>query len=355
MSRLFLRIWLSFWAVLGITFAAAFLIDYALATHHPRAEAFDAWDILLQPWVLAVLVVSISGAGSALLARSLTAPIRTLHDRVRAIAAGDLDARTGPRLTRRRDEIGVLARALDEMSGRLKALLGARDDVLRDVSHELRAPLARLRAGADLARRRGGGDPGLDRMDREIDRIDALLGQIISYSRLQSDARPPRIDFDLAEVVAAAVDDARIEGAAVGKDIVFEPAGPVAFSGDPELIRSAAENMLRNAVRFSPEGGRIDVDVAAKAGEARIEVRDRGPGVDPGDLPQIFEAFCGEGSGAGLGLAITRRIAALHGGAVAGRNREGGGFEIVFSAPQRPPEGRALETSLQNFAVPGHT
>lgn len=429
MSRLFVRIWLTFWTVLAATFLAALAIDYGLAVQRARdidrlspqalaaagaqalrsgeleghrwifkehnrlpelqimivapdgreltgrsaAEvanaltprsggspfpaavektvngrsyrfvfrrarslAFDLWDVLLQPWVLGVLILVISGAGSALLARSFTGPIRRLQARVRTVAAGALESRMGAALTGRRDELGVLACDIDQMADRLQALILARDAMLRDVSHELRAPLSRLRAIADLDRRGGNESLTLARIDREIDRLDSLIGQILRFSRLQSEAEVRRETVDLSALVEEVAADAQLEGEGGGKQVVVRINDAAMIMADANAIRSAIENVLRNAVRFSPAGGAIEVTLSAGGGQARLQVLDRGPGVRPDELAQIFEPFHGEGSGAGLGLAICRRIIDLHGGQIVAENRPGGGLEVRIILPSGP-------------------
>ncbi|HEV2531914.1 HAMP domain-containing sensor histidine kinase [Phenylobacterium sp.] len=307
---------------------------YRFVFQRTRSLAFDLWDILLQPWVLGALILSISGLGSAWLAGSVTGPIRRLQIRVRAIADGDLAGHADPRLARRGDEIGALARDVDHMSLRLGELIAAREAMLRDVSHELRAPLARLRAVADLARRRNPErDATLDRIDKEVDRLDAMIGQILRFSRLQAEVALSAEPVDLTGLVAEAVEDARLEAAARGRRVAFEAGGPLIVSADPTLARSAVDNILRNAVRFSPAGGLVQVALRIEGGAVVLEVLDDGPGVLAADLPHIFEAFHGEGSGAGLGLAITRRVATLHGGIVAARNRDGGGLAVTLTLP----------------------
>lgn len=442
-SGLFLRIWLSFWGVLAITFGSALAIDYALAVQrahnidrlspaalaasgaqalaggeaagrawllgeHNRAPElgilvvapdgreltgrapgdiaralaeprqaspfpaerdeivsgrpwrfvfhrlhrldFDAWDVLLQPWVLAGLVLALSGLGSAWLTRSITDPIRTLQRRVRNIAAGEFDPPMAPRSIGRRDEFEALARDIDDMAWRLGALIAAREAMLRDVSHELRGPLARLRATLDLARRRGAAEASFARMDKEVDRLDTLIGQILRFSRLEAESAPARQRVDLADLASVSVEDARLEGEASGRTVAFAPDGPCPIEADPELVRSALENVLRNAVRFSPPGAAIEVTLERAEGLARLTVADRGPGVEPDLLAHVFEPFHGEGSGAGLGLAITRRIMTLHGGWVAAANREGGGLRVTLGFPSRAP----AET-LQSFALERHS
>jgi two-component system OmpR family sensor kinase len=308
---------------------------YRFIFQRTRSLAFDLWDILLQPAVLAGLVVAFSGLGSAWLARGLTGPIRRLQTGVRALAAGDLESRTDARVAARADELGVLARDVDHMAGRLRELIAAREAILRDVSHELRAPLARLRATADLARHR---DPAVRddtfvRIDKEVSRLDALIGQILRFSRLEAGPDLAMTLIDLTDLVADVVEDARVEGGESGRAIAFEPTVAIRAMADKDLLRSAIENILRNALRFSPPKEAVSVRLEPEAGWAVLQVCDRGPGVAPADLPRIFDAFHGEGSGAGLGLAITRRIATLHDGDVSAMNRVGGGLTVCLRLP----------------------
>jgi two-component system sensor histidine kinase CpxA len=431
-SRLFVRIWLGFWAVLAVTFVAAYLLNYLLAVSRANgldrmspatlaasgaadiaergeaggrhwlamqrrllpeltiyviapgereitgrspseiahalaapkgrspfpaavdekvggqtyrfvfqrtsALAFDLWDIVFNRWVLGGLILVISGIGAALLTRSITNPVQQLRAQVRAVANGDLSSRIGPPLARRGDELGVLARNIDDMTVRLQALIAAREALLRDVSHELRAPLARLRAAGELAVKGGGKEAAFARIDREIDRLDALIGQFLKFSRLEAEPALALSPVDLSGLAEDLAEDARLEGAAAGKQVIVNVSGPVTLMVDMRLIRSAVENVLRNAVRFSPPGGAVEIDVDGDEGEARLQVLDRGPGVPPEDLPHIFEPFHGEGSGAGLGLAIAHRVIRLHGGRIAAENREDGGFAVTISLPLSAPD-----------------
>ncbi|HEY3950834.1 HAMP domain-containing sensor histidine kinase [Phenylobacterium sp.] len=309
---------------------------YLFVFRRARSLAFDVWDVVTQPWVLAALVLAISGLGAAWLARSLTAPIQRLQAQVRSIAAGGLGSRMGPDLTQRGDELGALARDIDEMAARIQALIAAREAMLRDVSHELRAPLARLRAVADLARKRGGPEAAFARIDREIDRLDALIAQILRFSRLEAEADIVRAPVDLSDLLTEIVEDARLEAAGAAKTVELRCRGATTVLGDARLLRSAVENVLRNAVRFSPSGGAIEAALRAHGGMARITVLDHGPGVRPDELPRIFEAFHGDGSGAGLGLAIAQRVLRLHGGEIAAANRPGGGLSVSIDIPRLP-------------------
>lgn len=306
---------------------------YRFAFQRTRSLVFDLWAGILQPQVLGALVLAISGLGAAFLARSLTDPIRQLQGRVRSIASGGMETRTGPQLTRRRDELGVLARDVDEMAGKIEALIAAREAMLRDVSHELRAPLARLRAAADLAREYGASETTFVRIDREIDRLDALIGQILKFSRLEAGPGLASARFDLSELLNGAVEDARLEAAAASKRVEFRSVDSTFVMGDARLLRSAVENVLRNAVRFSPTGEPILVDMRTGKDSVLVIVRDRGPGVSPDELPRMFEPFRGEGSGAGLGLAIARRVMQMHGGDIRAGNLKEGGLSVTLELP----------------------
>lgn len=320
----------------GRTFPAQVSVNagdrpYRFVFIRDRSLSFDFWDVLLAPWILALVVLSVSGVGAALLAHSFAAPVKRLEQVVENVADGSLDSRSGHALTARRDEIGVLARGIDRMAERIGDMVAAKDAILRDVSHELRAPLTRLRAAAELARHRG--TNAFERIDKEVDRLDALVGQILRFSRLRA---APEFNFstvDFSALAAEAVEDLKLEARQARMQVIAEIEGGLIVTGDENLLRSALENILRNAVRFNRQGERIDVLASAEGDGVRFEVRDHGSGVDERELHRIFKPFHGEGSGAGLGLAIVSRIVELHGGAVDARNRKGGGFAVAIDLP----------------------
>jgi signal transduction histidine kinase len=231
------------------------------------------------------------------------------------------------------------------MTTRIRALLGSKEALLRDVSHELRSPLARLRFSLGLLREGFGADPGrqLDQIDREVGRIDQLIGQILSFSRL-SGPEPAREPVDLSALVEGVVEDARVEAGPVGKDVAFAPGEPLVIVGDPALVRSAVENVLRNAVRFTQAGAAVEVSLAREGDQALVTVRDHGPGAREADLPRLFEPFfrgeagdtAGDNSGMGLGLAIAERIVGLHKGQIGAENASDGGLVIRLRLPLAP-------------------
>lgn len=307
----------------------------------------------------ALVAVAASGLVSGLLAWSLTRPLRRLQRAALALAEGrhDDDALAGP--LRRRDEIGDLARAFDGLARRLQAAQRSRHRLLRDVSHELRSPLARLQAGIELAAH---GAPAatqarLARMEADCRRLDDMIGGVLALARAgpEDDAIVAQ-PVDLVPVLRGLVEDAAFEGEPQGKAVALDVPDALPVEGDEALLASAIENVLRNALRHAPDGS--TVEVSARGDDAWVEVRvaDRGPGVPEAELSRIFEPFhrvaearersreTAEGAaaplpaagGAGVGLAITARVARRHGGHAAASLRAGGGLVVTFRLRRHP-------------------
>ena len=282
---------------------------------------------------------------AALLAWYFARPIRALRSAFDAAAAGDL----APRFTDKPtggDELSDLGRDFDRMSGQLRMLMDGQRRLLHDVSHELRSPLARLQAAVGLAHQQPDRiASSLERIERESVRMDKLVGELLTLSRLEaSDGVTRREAVDLTELVDAIVDDARFEAGEADPDdtprIAVEAEGSVNVDGDPDLLWSALENVIRNAVKHGATGGLVKVVVTGTQGMARVEVLDHGPGIAPAGLAHIFEPFyranpAGTGvDGHGLGLAIAQRVVHAHGGDISAANREGGGLQVRISLPR---------------------
>ena len=291
---------------------------------------------------VAVLSIALlaATATSLLLARYLSSPIARLQKASRGLAAGALETRVGHPFTRRRDEVGTLARDFDAMAERIQALVTAKETLLRDVSHELRSPLARIRVALALAQRRAGEEsqPDLARIEREAERLDALVGQVMTLTRLRTASAPTRNAVRLDSLIAEVVDDARYEHP--DAKVEFSSSGEVQLFGDAEGLKSAVENVVRNALIYGDATKPIEVRVVADTHTATVRVLDRGPGVPDTELERIFEPFYRTDKsrdhrqdGQGIGLAITARVTELHGGKVAARNRAEGGLEIVLELP----------------------
>ncbi len=298
--------------------------------------------------ILGIALV-VSAFASGWLARHLSAPIRRIQEGARALAAERLDlqpaaVRVSAGLEGRRDEVAVLARDFDAMADQLRANQAGITRLLRDISHELRSPLARMRVAVGLARHPTADLPRqLERMEREIERLDGLIGQVLKLARLHGAvAAFERERFDLDELIEDVVRDANFEGAVKGCRVLLAGAAQAAVTGNRELLGSAIENVLRNAVRYSPDGAAVDVAVERTDGAGlAIVVRDRGPGVPPPDLERIFEPFYRvaesrdrDTGGEGIGLAISAQVMKAHGGSARAANRAGGGFEVSLCLPR---------------------
>jgi two-component system sensor histidine kinase CpxA len=298
------------------------------------------------PIVTMIATLLVSAIVCFLLARHLSDPIRHLRAATRSIAAGDLGVQVSSLMGQRRDELALLALDFDRMAERLRALLASHRELLRDVSHELRSPLARLQIALGLARRPNANlEQEFDRIEQETARLDALIGEILSLSSLDDPARTLQVEVvDLEELLETLLDNARLEAGERGIRIEVEGETRGSIEGDRELLFRALENVLRNAVRFSPPDGSIGFTVAQERDEAVLRIRDHGPGVPPEALGRIFEPFVSasqardrESSGHGIGLAITARVVALHRGRVCARNSAGGGLEVELRLPLRQP------------------
>jgi two-component system sensor histidine kinase CpxA len=301
---------------------------------------------LLEPgalWLRMAALAFVVGGLSFLLARYLSKPVGALRRATQRLSEGDLTARVGGRVVRRRDEIGQLARDFDAMAERLEHVIGSQRRLLRDVSHELRSPLARLRVALELARQRDSGaiDGQLDRIELEAGRIDDLIGQLLLLERLAAGEPGGQAQaFDLSDLLGEVVEDGAYEAEAAGNEVVLAAGEDAPLVGHRDLVRSALDNVLRNAIRFAPEGTSIEVRLRRTVESVTVTVRDRGPGAPDDQLEALFEPFARVGEardrasgGAGLGLAITRRAVELHRGTVTARNHPDGGLEVEIRLP----------------------
>lgn len=304
--------------------------------------------VLARPRVMAlplVIAALVSGLVCFLLARYLTAPLERLRRATDAYANGNLALRVAPTLGSRRDEIADLAHSFDRMAQRLQELMDAQRQLLRDVSHELRSPLARLTVALGLARQRAGDATAteLDRIEREAERLNELIGQLLSLARIESGMEvAARASVDLAPLLAEVATDADFEARAANRRVELAAAGPAVLTGDVRLLHSAFENIVRNAVRYTADGSAVEVALAPDPGRAgwRVTIRDHGPGVPEAMLVRLFEPFVRVDEardrargGYGLGLAIAERAIRAHGGAVWASNAAGGGLCVEVRLP----------------------
>jgi two-component system sensor histidine kinase CpxA len=271
------------------------------------------------------------------LAFHLTRPVRDLQKAVERFGRGDLSARAA---SARGDELGQLARTFNRMADRLETLLGAERRLLLDISHELRSPLARLGVAIELARSGDDTEAALNRIQKESDRLNALVGQLLDVTRAEGDPNSLRRDqIRLDQLVQQLVEDSTIEAKAHGCMLEYNPGEAVTVAGDQELLRRAVENVIRNAIRYSPRETAVEVKLARNNGRAVVAVRDHGPGVPEEALPRLFDPFYRvetdrnrSSGGIGLGLSIARRALELYQGTIRARNAHPG-LEVELDLP----------------------
>ena len=240
------------------------------------------------------------------------------------------------------DELVPLGEALNQLLARVDALLGSQRTLLAEVAHELNTPLAAVKLQAQIARRSGDAtrQSALDELDRGIERATHLVAQLLQMARLEPGVRerqmlPIRLDMLAAEVVAAF--SARAD--AHGIDLGLAPSAAAWVPGDEEDLRVLLNNLVDNALRHVPTGGRVDVQVTAEGGRVRLAVSDTGPGIPEADRQRVLQRFVrlapsqGDGKGSGLGLSIVARVVAQHGGTLALDEREGGGLTVSVELP----------------------
>lgn len=289
-----------------------------------------------------VIVVVVGGLGfSAILAWYLTQPIQRMQVGFGQLAQGNFATRLGPAMGRRRDEIADLAHDFDKMAVRLEELVAARDRLLADVSHELRTPLARLNLAIGLAKQ----DPSkmatsLDRINGEAAKLDEMVGELLTLAKLESGQSRGEDYFDFAEIVKAVVQDARFEASGKRVDVLLnidpdDESVEWITRGSGRLVARAIENIIRNAVRYSSEGGKVSAMLRRDGDRFLLKVTDEGPGIPEEAMAGLFMPFgmSADGFGFGLGLAIAQRAMAVHGGSISARNLQPKGLEMAVTLP----------------------
>ena len=291
-----------------------------------------------------------SGLVCYLLARYLTSPVVRLRAATQKLAAGDLTARAGVPPPGRHDEIAELVRDFDTMADRLETSVKAQARLLNDISHELRSPLARLNVALGLSRQRSGPEAqsALERIELEANRLNELIGRLLTIARLESgDQAMKRVPIRLQELIREIAQDADFEAQSRKCRVDVTKVDDCMVIGDPSLLRSAIENVVRNAIQYTREGTDVQIGLECRQGtygtEAVIKISDSGPGVPAEALDKLFRPFYRiddargrQTGGVGLGLAIAERAVRLHGGTIQASNRSEGGLMIEIRLPALP-------------------
>jgi two-component system sensor histidine kinase CpxA len=284
----------------------------------------------LRPYAFYYLVLfSAIALLSWVLAFQFASPLNKLAAAVRRFGTGDLGARVR---SARRDEIGELARAFDQMADRIQTLVTAERRLLQDISHELRSPLARLSLAAELARTSADREGAAARVNKELRRLTDLVEILLEVTRAEGDPSERNTDdVALGALVREVVEDCGMEASVRGCRLLVQGTGQSRLCGDRELLRRAIENIMRNAIRHAPDDSVIDILLNGSQANASFSIRDYGPGVPADSLTSIFKPFFrldhardSASGGVGLGLAIAQRAIQLHNGSVWAENAEPG-------------------------------
>ncbi|MCA0846928.1 HAMP domain-containing sensor histidine kinase [Salipiger thiooxidans] len=292
---------------------------------------------LLLPLFIGALV---SAVMAIFLSRRLTRPLRDVSQGLKAIAGGRLDTRILERLRTSNSEIRDLGRDFDLAAERLQALTEGRNRLFHDISHEIRSPLARLRAAVGLIEvnpARGAALAG--RMEGDIARLDRLVDEILTLARLDRGEPLGTVEaFDLLDIIENIISDANFEGRENEIRVRYRGDEKLELTGNPELLHRACENVVRNALSYSPRGGIVSVTGSQNCDGIVLEVADNGPGVPKSNLKTIFNPFVRVDTetapqGIGLGLAIAASAVRSHGGEITALNRAQGGLLIRIAIP----------------------
>jgi two-component system sensor histidine kinase CpxA len=335
MRRLFVTIFLWFWLT---------LIVVALILGLVFVHAGFGYRALLRLSLHDVLLFSVAGGIFCyFVSRYVTEPLHKLSEAAANIAEGRLDTRVDPSLKRRRDEIADLARNFDRMAERIEALITGQRRLLGDVSHELRSPLSRLIVALSLVKQGPAEEvpENLERIGLEARRLDTLIGQLLALTRIDSGVdRGSPAPFDLANLVQEVASDGNFEARARNRSVVIQQADAATVNGFEELLRSAVENVVRNAIRHTAEGTAVEISLETANSRALLRVRDHGPGVPDSMLSEIFLPFRRVANsnfeGAGLGLAIAERAVNVHQGMLRAKNAPDGGLIVEIDLPLQP-------------------
>lgn len=340
-SRLFWKLLIALWVSMSLSVVAAVAyLRWAepLSASPPGLAAIGPLPVA--PLVSGAIAMLVAGAVAAWY---LAGPLRQLRRGLNQVAQGRFDTRVAPLMGRRRDELTDLAEDFDRMAVRLQQLTRSRQELMHDISHEMRSPLTRMQAAIGLLRQDDTQTPAMiDRIEREIGRMDTLVEELLTFHRL--DAAPEswaKDTVDVLDLLNAVADDADFEARAASREVRFVAEGSFVASVHAEPLLRAFENVIRNAVKYTAAGTAVEVLARRSDGgnELVVTVSDRGPGVPADARALMFEPFTRlEGAaqvrGVGLGLAIARRALDVHGGSIEASERAGGGLVMTLRLPK---------------------
>jgi two-component system sensor histidine kinase CpxA len=287
---------------------------------------------------------SVSGFICYLLTIYLTGPVLRLREAAQLLAQGKLSTRAATALEHRGDELGALARDFNTMADRIEELISRQRQLIFDISHELRSPLARLNVALDLAKAGKAGNLPFDHMECDLVRLNEMIGRLLTIARLDAVSMQVEMTIvDMTEIARRIVDDAGFESQKRDVVVMFAAQDHYHVRGNAELLHSAIENVVRNAVRYTAVGTSVEISLRLEdKSQLLLEIRDHGKGVPEGDLRRIFQAFHRvaeardrESGGVGLGLAIADRVIRIHGGTIRAENVQPPGLKVLIEIPRQ--------------------
>jgi two-component system sensor histidine kinase CpxA len=299
------------------------------------------------------VAIAVGGATTFVLVLLFTRPLVKLRKAARALAEGKLSTRVGENSPHSQpfkgDEFNGLIHDFNNMADRLESLVDAQKLLLRDVSHELRSPLARLSVALELAREDADPDLSMDahlnRIEREAEKLNQLIGQLLTLSSMEAIQNVDNFHpVSLTNVIEQLLPDAAYEAQQRNCSVDFTATAECVVNGNHDLLYRALENVVRNAIRYSKPGSKVEIQLAAILEEGRelavLEVNDSGPGIPEVAIRSIFRPFyrvdharSPETGGFGVGLAITDRAVKLHHGQIQAFNKPGGGTKVRMTLP----------------------
>jgi len=315
---------------------------YTFVAYRDNRGPYPAW-LKHLPMLQVLTALIIVALLTAFVTWRITNPLRKLKQATDSFARGNLDTRLPKLVGCRKDEIGEVGLAFNRMAERISLLVSNQQRLFRDISHELRTPLARQQIALELLARKLP-DPehqSLHRIDREIGRMNQLIDQVLTLLRLEQNEQSPTIEaYDLSKLLRKLTQDAQFEAQSKDQVDLRQPK-QVSILGQQELVARAVENILRNALRYTPDDGRVYLQVDEQKDSVMIRIEDEGEGVPEECLSRLFEPFYRveasrnqQSGGYGIGMAIAEQAIRAQGGNINASNRKVGGLCVEISLPK---------------------
>ncbi|MFZ5952968.1 MAG: sensor histidine kinase [Candidatus Rifleibacteriota bacterium] len=336
------------WEIEGFHFQGCRVVSssgkkYVAVRHLPWKSKKKHWFLVQRILEALPLLIIISAPFCFFLGRYMARPVIDISEASRRFASGDLQTRVTSSALLRFDEIGDLASDFNKMASQLESMIKSQQKLLGDISHELRSPLARMQVALEIMEKKSSSADKtmLDRVNLEVSRLNQLIGRLLELNRLGAAGSSENFgEIDLGLLLQRICDDGQFEACARNITIIRPELASFKLKANPQLLEQAIENILRNAIRYSPENSKIEVGLEKSADKTIVSVSDQGPGIAEEHLARIFEPFyrCQDDrdrktGGVGLGLAIAQQSIKMHRGEIRLSNLESGGLKVEIILP----------------------